>query len=117
MVNNVDVQPKYKAIYLNKESKFTFRVLHGSGKFSVSINNTDLADKVYVDGERTITIIPKREGPISIKVEDLDIPDSEFSVAELLISDISRLELDVPGTLIEQGSSMEMNVTAFDTYG
>jgi hypothetical protein len=25
--------------------------------------------------------------------------------------------LDVPGTLIEQGSSMEINVTAFDTYG
>ena len=52
-----------------------------------------------------------------MKVEDLEIPDSQVSISELLISDINRLELDVPGTLIEQGSSMEMNVTAFDTYG
>jgi hypothetical protein len=91
--------------------------LNGSGKFSVSINNTDIADKSYIDGERTVTIIPKREGPISIRVEDLEIPESEVTVSELLISDIARLELDVPGTLIEQGSSMEINVTAFDIYG
>jgi hypothetical protein len=117
VVNNVDIQPKYKAIYLNKDTRYTFRILHGSGKFSVTINNTELADKSYVDGERTVTIIPKREGPISIKVEDLEIPDSQASISELLISDITRLELDVPGTLIEQGSSMEINVTAFDTYG
>ena len=40
IVNNVDIQPKYKAIYLNKDSRYSFRILHGSGKFSVSINNT-----------------------------------------------------------------------------
>ncbi len=34
----------------------------------------------------------------------------------MLISDIYRLELDAPGTLIEQGSSMDMLVTAFDNY-
>ena len=75
--------------------------MHGSGKFSVTLNNTDIADKSYVDGERVITIIPKREGPITVKVEDLEIPDSEVSVTEILVSDISKLELDVPGTLIE----------------
>ena len=83
----------------------------------MSINNTDLADKAYIDGERTITIIPKREGPISVRVEDLEIPDSHPSVSELLISDIGKLELEVPGSLIEQGSSMEINVTALDVYG
>jgi hypothetical protein len=35
----------------------------------------------------------------------------------LLISDINKLELDSEGTLIEQGSQMELNVTAFDIYG
>ena len=34
----------------------------------------------------------------------------------MLISDIMRLELDAPGTLIEQGSSMELNITAIDNY-
>lgn len=32
------------------------------------------------------------------------------------MSDIFRLELDSPGTLIEEGSQMELNVTAFDIY-
>jgi hypothetical protein len=81
-----------------------FKIIHGSGHFSVSINNTDIADKVYIDGDRTITIIPKKEGPILIKVEDIEIQDSEISISEMLISDIDRLELDTPGTLVEQGS-------------
>lgn len=34
----------------------------------------------------------------------------------MLISDINRLELDAPGTLIEQGSHMDMQITAIDNY-
>jgi hypothetical protein len=104
-------------MYLHKDNRYSFKIMHGSGRFSVTLNNTDIADKHYIDGERTITIIPKREGPISIRVEDIEIPDSKVTVADLIISDISRLELDTPGTLIEQGSSMEINVTAFDSFG
>ncbi len=75
--------------------------MHGSGHFSVTINNTDIADKAYIDGERTITIIPKKEGPIMLNVEDIEIPHSQISSSEILISDISRIELDAPGTLVE----------------
>lgn len=90
--------------------------MHGSGHFSVSINNTDIADKHYIDGQRTITIIPKKEGPIEIRVEDIEIPDSAISISELLISDVAKLEVDSPGTLIEVGSQMELNITAIDCY-
>lgn len=83
----------------------------------MTINNTEVADKIYLDGERTVTIIPKKEGPIEIRVEDVEIPDSTVSVCELLISDIKELELDGPGTLVEQGSKMEFEVTAYDIYG
>ncbi len=117
IVKNVDVQPKFKSIFLNKGNRFTFKILHGSGHFSVSINNTDLADKLYIDGERVITIVPKKEGPIEIRVEDVEIPDSIVSISDLLISDVGRLEIDTPGTLIESGSHMEINVTAFDILG
>lgn len=64
VVKNVAIQPKFKSIYLHKDNKFTFKILHGSGHFSVSINNTELAEKHYIDGERTVTIIPKKDGPI-----------------------------------------------------
>lgn len=116
-MKNVDVQPKFKSIYLHRDNRFTFKIVHGSGHFSVSINNTELADKLYIDGERTVTIVPKKEGPIEIRVEDVEIPDSIISVSELLISDIGRLEVETPGTLIEAGSHMEVNVTAFDSQG
>ncbi len=46
----------------------------------------------------------------------MELPEAEIAIAEMLISDIYRLELDAPGTLIEQGSSMDLNVTALDLY-
>ena len=117
VVRNVDIQPKYKAVYLAKDNSFRFKVLHGSGHFSVSLNNTDIADKHYIDGERTVTIYPKKEGPLEIKVEDIELPDAYVAVAELLVSDVHRLELDSDGTLVEQAQEMELNVTAYDYYG
>ena len=116
VVQNVDIQPKYKSLYLAKDNSFKFQILHGSGHFSVSVNNSEVADRHHIEGDRFITIYPKREGPIEIRVEDIEVPDSEIAVAEMLVSDIYRLDLDAPGTLIEQGSSMDMNVTAIDLY-
>ena len=101
VVQNVDIQPKFKSIYLAKDNSFKFQILHGSGHFSVSVNNTDLCDRHHIEGDRFVTIYPKKEGPIEIKVEDIELPDSVYATAELLISDIFRLELDAPGTLIE----------------
>jgi len=34
----------------------------------------------------------------------------------MLISDIARLDLDAPGSLIEQGSSLDLYITAIDNY-
>jgi len=103
-------------LYLAKENSFKFKILHGSGHFSVSLNNSEIAERHHVEGDRFITIYPKKEGPIEIRVEDIELPDAEVAIAEMLISDIYRLELDAPGTLIEQGSSMDLNITAIDLY-
>jgi hypothetical protein len=101
IVMNVDIQPKYKSIYLSsgEKNEFKFRILHGSGHFQIHLNNTDLADIIQREGY--LTVIPRREGSLEIKVEDVEVPDSVMAVAEILISDIARLELDAPGSLIE----------------
>jgi hypothetical protein len=88
VVENVDIQPKYKSLYIAAENSFRFKILHGSGHFSVTINNTDLADRHHVEGDRYITIYPKKEGPIEIRVEDIELPEAEVAIAEMLISDI-----------------------------
>ncbi len=54
---------------------------------------------------------------MEIKVEDVEVPDSVMAIAEILVSDIARLELDAPGSLIESGSTMELYVSAFDNHG
>jgi hypothetical protein len=89
--------------------------MHGSGQFSVTLNNTLLADLQHKD--REVFITPKDLGSLSIRVEDLEIPESHVATAEILISDISKLALWSPRTLIEEGDSMELTVSAFDSFG
>ena len=48
-------------------------------------------------------------------MEDLEIPESELATAEILISDINRLTLWAPRTLIEQGDRLELTVSAYDS--
>mmetsp|Transcript_12490 Transcript_12490/g.12243 ORF Transcript_12490/g.12243 Transcript_12490/m.12243 type:complete len:182 (-) Transcript_12490:60-605(-) len=100
IVRNVDIQPKFKSVYFSaKGNEFRFRIFHGSGHFQVHLNNSDLAD--VIERDRNVTVYPKQEGSLEIMIEDVELPEAEFAVAELLISDIARLELDAPGSLIE----------------
>jgi hypothetical protein len=116
VVRNVDVEPKFKSLYIGASPQvYKLKILHGSGHFSVKLNNTDLADLTHV--ERTVTIIPKAIGGLKVMVEDLELPQSNLATAEILITDIMRLTLWSPRTLIEQGDQMELLVSAFDQFG
>lgn len=45
VVKNLDIQPKFKCIYLtNKGNSYQFKIHHGSGHFNVNINNTNIAE-------------------------------------------------------------------------
>lgn len=47
VVRNVDVEPKFKSLYIGQsEQTYKLRILHGSGAFSVTVNNTRLVDLV-----------------------------------------------------------------------
>ena len=59
---------------------------------------------------------PKELGGLKIMVEDLDLPQSEVAVAEVLISDIAKLTLWAPLTLIEVKDEMELTVSAYDSF-
>jgi len=115
VVRNVDVEPKYKSLYLGLGVQiFKLDLLFGSGHFSVSLNNTRIADLQHKD--REVFITPKELGSIEIRVEDLEIPESAVATAEILISDVHRLTLWAPRTLIEQGDQLELTVSAYDNH-
>ena len=113
-MRNVDVEPKFKSLYIghSQPQSYKLRILHGSGAFSVKVNNTSLVDLVQKD--REIYLTPKQLGGLKIMVEDLELPQSQMATAELLISDIAKLTLWAPLTLIEKGDEMELTVSAYD---
>ena len=115
VVRNVDVEPKFKSLYIGAaQQTYRLRILHGSGSFAVSVNATGLVDLVQKD--REILLTPKELGGLRILVEDLELPQSEVAVAEVLISDIAKLTLWAPLTLIEVKDEMELTVSAYDTF-
>ena len=116
IVETVAIEPQFKSIYFNSDkNQFTFKIFKGSGEFKVTLNDTSVARRVH-EG-REVRINPISTGSIQIKIEDIKLPESPPSYAELLISDIQRLELDKNGFLVEQSSSLNMTVTAFDSHG
>lgn len=117
IVRNVDIEPKYKSLYLGRDSgeqnAFKFRIVHGSGFFTASVSDTSVAEIVTQD--RDVWVYPKKVGQIILKVEDVEIPDAKPSTAEILVSDVYRVQLESVGSLIEQGSSTELYVSAYDS--
>ena len=57
VVKPIDIEPKFKSLYLGTEKEFKFIILEGSGHFTVSHDNPDLIDLVHKD--REIFIKPK----------------------------------------------------------
>lgn len=87
--------------------------MNGSGQFSVSLNDTQLAD--VVQNEREIFVTPKQEGSLKLTVEDLEVPHSVPASTSILISDIKKILLHSTRTLIEKDDSMELFVSAYDS--
>ena len=115
VVRNVDVEPKFKSLYIGTQLQtYKLRILDGSGSFSVNVNNTKIAD--FVQKDREIFITPKDIGSLRIMVEDLELPQAKIATAELLISDVAKLTLWAPLTLIEKGDEMDLTVSAYDAY-
>lgn len=101
VVNPVQIEPKWKAIYfLGAKNTQQFLLTAGSGHFAISLNDTSLASVQHAGG-REVVIVPKNKGVLRIKVEDVEIPESEPAYAELLISPIMSLHLESQGYLIE----------------
>ena len=113
VVKNVEVSPKSKSLYIGSLSEFKLVIKEGSGHFTVSINDQELAQVTHK--EREIFVMPKKQGRLLITVEDLLVPDAEIRTANILISDIEKIFLWSPHTLIEQGNSMSLSVTAIDS--
>jgi hypothetical protein len=112
VVRNVDIEPKFKSLYMNRTNTFEFEILYGSGKFALKLNDTSIATAQL--HQRKVKITPNQEGPLKLTIIDEETENSYPAEAELFVSDIHRLEI-YGEELIEEGMSTDLTVFAFDT--
>lgn len=87
VVRKLQVEPKFKSLYIGSQNKFKLQILEGSGHFTVTPNNTDIAEVVHKD--RDIYIRPLKDGMLQLSIYDVEIPGSEPAKAYVLLSDIA----------------------------
>ena len=115
LIEKVKLNPPFQTKYLHRENIAEFYILDGSNQFKVNMNSTEIANLNHISALKTIEMSPQKEGAVEISVEDYGVEMIERASAELLISDIYRIEL-IGGGLIEQGNSMNVSIEVYDVH-
>ena len=114
LIERVKINPTFQTRYLNGENTAEFYIIDGSNSFRVKSNSTTIANLNHITSINTIEMSPQNEGAVEIIVEDLGVQILETASAELLVSDIYRIEL-TGGGLIEVGNSMNLTIEVYDS--
>ena len=115
VVKNVDLNLKEFSMYLHRQNSIEILILYGSGSFEVSCNSTDIIQFTY-DGDRKIIVFPKKSGKVTLKVDDIGLIGSSPATSQLLISQLTSLELK-EGGLIPVNSTIKLFLSALDSEG
>jgi hypothetical protein len=114
LIERVKINPQFQTRYLHADNIAEFYIVDGSNHFRVKSNSTDIATLNHLTDINTIEMSPQNEGVIEIMVEDLGVDVLETSTAELLVSDINRIELS-GGGLIEKGNNVNLTIEVYDS--
>lgn len=114
LIESVKINPAFQTRYLHKDNVAAFYILDGSNSFRVKSNSTEVATLNHLTDINTIEMSPENEGAVEILVEDLGVETVETATAELLVSDIYRIELS-GGGLIEQGNRVNLTIVVYDS--
>ncbi|KFO24952.1 Nuclear pore membrane glycoprotein 210-like [Fukomys damarensis] len=114
LVEDVTVRPESATIYNHPNVQEVFSLLEGSGYFSVSSRDQDVASITYAEAESSVQLVPVRPGFLTLEVYDLCLAFSGPAKAHLRVSDIQELELDLIDK-VEIGKTVSVTVRALDS--
>jgi nuclear pore complex protein Nup210 len=114
LIEKVKLNPALQTRYLHNDNIAELYITDGSGSFRVKSNTTSIASLNHFADINTIKMNPLDEGAVEVVIEDLGVETLETASAELLVSDIYRIEL-TGGGLIEQGNKMNLTIEVFDS--
>ncbi|XP_051012888.1 nuclear pore membrane glycoprotein 210-like [Acomys russatus] len=95
LVEDVTIQPEDATIYNHPAVKEIFNLVEGSGYFLVNSSEQDIVTITYTEAESSIQLVPKHPGFLTLEVYDLCLPFLGPATAQLKVSDIREVELDL----------------------
>ncbi|XP_052035907.1 nuclear pore membrane glycoprotein 210-like [Apodemus sylvaticus] len=95
LVEDVTVQPENATIYNHPEVKEIFNLVEGSGYFLINSSEQDIVTITYMEAESWVQLVPARPGFLTLKVYDLCLAYLGPAMAQVRVSDIQEVELDL----------------------
>ncbi|CAO4362101.1 unnamed protein product [Caenorhabditis nigoni] len=115
VTHGIRIEPARLILWNEDISKGTFTIAGGSGHFHVDnlpTHNSPVAISLL---SRSLTVTPKNNGEISIKVTDSCLV-GQYADASVKIADIHSLAIDAP-QYVEIGQEVEVEILAQDETG
>ncbi|XP_028608917.1 nuclear pore membrane glycoprotein 210-like [Grammomys surdaster] len=95
LVEDVTVQPENATIYNHPDVKEIFNLVEGSGYFLINSSEQDIVTITYMEAESSVQLVPAHPGFLTLKVYDLCLAYLGPAMAQVRVSDIQEVELDL----------------------
>ncbi|XP_021052289.1 nuclear pore membrane glycoprotein 210-like isoform X1 [Mus pahari] len=95
LVEDVTVQPENATIYNHPDVKEMFNLVEGSGYFLINSSEQEVVAITYLEAESSVQLVPAHPGFLTLKVYDLCLAYLGPAVAQVRVSDIQEVELDL----------------------
>ncbi|XP_021502394.1 nuclear pore membrane glycoprotein 210-like [Meriones unguiculatus] len=95
LAEDVTIQPENATIYNHPDVKEIFNLVEGSGYFLVNSSEQDTVTITYMESESSVQLVPAHPGFLTLEVYDLCLAFLGPATAQLKVSDIQEVELDL----------------------
>jgi len=95
LLPHIAIRPANVAIFRHPQNTVPLWIVGGSGAMRVTLSENSLVDAQVDYNRRSINLTPKECGSLKITVEDTGLHGSDPVHANVLVSDLTKVELDV----------------------
>ncbi|XP_011500196.1 PREDICTED: nuclear pore membrane glycoprotein 210 [Ceratosolen solmsi marchali] len=115
LVNDTVIVPGSLKILNDPNSKYYLQVNQGSGYYDLVLSNEEVADVRYVEPTRTISIVPRKSGMLTVALLDLCL-SSKAAEVDIEVQQLASLEIESVNK-VEKGKYITAHLRLYDTNG
>lgn len=114
ILNNLELVPNYKLVYLHPKNTVDIKIKEGSGKFKVSVSDDKIASFDYKQLDRLIILKPLMQGSQIVNAEDSLLKSSQSASSDIIIMPAAKLILELQENLLQEGFFTTAIVNVYD---